>query len=203
MSTPYEASGRTRQKQRTRAALTDAARTLVASGITPTIDDVADATGISRAVVYRYFPNRLAMLAAAHPFTGRHSLLPDDPPGDPAARLEIVVDTLIRIVLDTEAQQRTMLRLSLEAAPTERADLPLRRGRAIGWIAEALAPLHAQLSEHAVHRLVLAVRSAVGIEALVWLTDVAGLDSEAAAALMSWSAQAMLHAALTSAPPTG
>ncbi|KAA0017004.1 TetR/AcrR family transcriptional regulator [Antrihabitans cavernicola] len=203
MSTPYEASGRTRQKQRTRAALTDAARTLVASGITPTIDDLADATGISRAVVYRYFPNRLAMLTAAHPFTGRHSLLPEDPPGDPAARLEIVVDTLIRIVLDTEAQQRTMLRLSLEAGPIERADLPLRQGRAIGWIAEALSPLHAQLSEQAVHRLVLAVRSAVGIEALVWLTDVAGLDSEAAAALMSWSAQAMLHAALTSAPPMG
>jgi hypothetical protein len=52
-----------------------------------------------------------------------------------------------------------------------------------------------------VHRLALAVRSATGIEALVWLTDVAALPRDEALALMRWSAHALLHAALTDGPP--
>jgi hypothetical protein len=47
-----------------------------------------------------------------------------------------------------------------------------------------------------VHRLALAIRSATGIESLVWLTDIAGLSREDSADLMRWSARAMLRAAL-------
>jgi hypothetical protein len=115
--------------------------------------------------------------------------------------LEVVIRAFTHLIVETEAQQRTMLRLSLEADPVERAALPLRQGRAIAWIEEALAPLHEQLAEEEIHRLVLAIRSAVGIEALAWLTDVASLTREEAVAIMSWSAQALLHAALTWTPP--
>jgi len=79
--------------------------------------------------------------------------------------------------------------------------LPLRQGRAILWIHEALEPVRSQLSEEEVHTLVLAVRSAVGIEALAWLTDVGHLTREEAVKLMCWSAQALLHAALTATAP--
>lgn len=106
-----------------------------------------------------------------------------------------------RLIVDTEAQQRAMLRLSLEADDQQRAALPLRQGRAIGWIQEALAPLDGQLSDQDRHRLVLAIRSAVGIEALAWLTDVARLTHDEAITLMRWSAHALLHASLTSGPP--
>ncbi len=201
MALPYEVTGRTEQKQRTRTALVAAARQLVASGLAPTVELAAAAAGISRTAAYRYFPNQRALLAAAHPETGVLSLLPPDPPEDAAARLQAVVGTFIRLIVETEAQQRTMLRLSLEADPVEREALPLRQGRAIGWIAEALSPLRGRLSDEAIHQLVLAIRSATGIEALVWLTDVAGLTRDQAVALMSWSAQALLHAALTSGPP--
>jgi len=202
VSTPYEVTGRTRQKQRTRDALVDAARRLVALGVTPTVEQAAAAAGISRTAAYRYFPNQRALLVAAHPETGTRSLLPTDPPEDPAARLEAVVRAFTHLIVDTEAQQRTMLRLSLEADPVERAALPLRQGRAIGWIDEALSPLRDQLSEQAMRQLVLAIRSAIGIEALAWLTDVANLTREEAVRLMSWSAQALLHAALTWKPPS-
>ena len=88
-----------------------------------------------------------------------------------------------------------MLRLSLEpGAPP--GDHPLRQGRAVGWIAEALSPLQTVLPEGDLMRLVLAIRSATGIEALVWLTDVAGLSREDATALMRGSAQALLRSAL-------
>ena len=203
VSTPYEVNGRTAQKRRTRDALVAAARELVAAGDTPTVEAAAAAADISRTTAYRYFPNQRSLLAAAHPETTAASLLPPDPPDDPALRLEAVVRAFTEIILDTEAQQRTMLRLSLEADPAEGGDLPLRQGRAIGWIAEALLPLRGTLSDQAIRQLVLAIRSATGIEALAWLTDVAGLSRGDAADLMRWSAQALLRAALTGLPPGG
>ena len=77
------------------------------------------------------------------------------------------------MTIDNEPQLRTALRLSLEPGAEE--ELVLRQGRVIGWLEEALEPLQGELSSAELRRLVLAIRSACGIEALVWLTDVAGL----------------------------
>ncbi len=78
--------GRTRQKQRTRAALIAAARALVARGVTPTVEDAAAAAGVSRTTAYRYFPNQRAIVVAAHPEVDARSLLPDDVPAGCRAR---------------------------------------------------------------------------------------------------------------------
>jgi AcrR family transcriptional regulator len=202
MSTPYELGGRSAQKIRTRDALIAAARDLVAAGVTPTIEDAAAAAAISRTTAYRYFSNKRALLVAAHPETAATSMLPANPPQDPAARLDAVVGNFSAMILDTEAQQRTMLRLSLEAEGVERDALPLRHGRAIAWIAEALDSLRGDLSDEQLHQLVLSVRATIGIEALVWLVDVAGLSRNDAVILMRWSAQALLQQATTAPPPT-
>ena len=196
MSIPYEAVGRTRQKERTRGALIAAARDIVTQGRTPTVEDAAAAASISRTTAYRYFPNQPALLVAAHPETESPSLLAEDAPEDPAARLDAVIEEFTRVIVDTEAQQRTMLRLSLDPDAKAREPLLLRQGRAIGWIEEALAPLRVQMSDAELRRLVLAVRSATGIEALVWLTDIAGLSRPEAVELMRWSAAALLRSAL-------
>ena len=192
----YELNGRIAQKRRTREALIAAARELVSQGQAPTVEAAAEAASISRTTAYRYFPNQRALLAAAHPETAAESLLPEDPPSDVAARLDIVVAAFTRMIVDTEAQQRTMLRLSLEADPVERSQLPLRQGRAIKWIEEALAPLQPDMSASELRRLAIAIRSATGIEALAWLTDVADLSRDNATDLMRWSARALLDAAL-------
>jgi AcrR family transcriptional regulator len=192
----YERNGRTAQKRRTREALIAAARELVAGGVTPTVEAAAEAASISRTTAYRYFPNQRILLAAAHPETAADSLLPEDAPDDAASRVDLVVASFTRMIVETEPQQRTMLRLSLEADPVERSQLPLRQGRAIKWIEEALAPLQPEMSASELHRLAIAIRSATGIEALVWLTDVAGLSRDDATDLMRWSARALLDAAL-------
>jgi hypothetical protein len=96
-----------------------------------------------------------------------------------------------------------MLRLSLDPDPRERGELPLRKGRAIVWIGEALSPLRGLMVERDLKRLILAIRSAVGIEALVWLTDVAGLSRKEAVQLMRWSAGALLRSALAESGTTG
>jgi AcrR family transcriptional regulator len=200
MSTPYERSGRTGQKQRTRGDLIAAARELVArGGLPPTVEDVAAAASISRTPAYRYFPNQKALLVAAHPETAASTLLPPDIGDDPEVRLRAAVESFIRLIVDTEPQQRTMLRLSLEpdSAP---GDLPLRQGRAITWFEDALAPLRRRLPEAALHKLAVAVRNTTGIESLVWLTDVAGLSRDEAVELMQWSAQALLHQTLADHP---
>ncbi len=186
---------------RTRNELIAAARALVAAGgSAPTVEEAAAAAFVSRTTAYRYFPNQKALLIAAHPETETASLLPPDAGDDPEDRLLAAVTAFIQLVLDTEHQQRTMLRLSLEPdAP--RTELPLRKGRAIGWFEDALAPLAPRLTEPGVHRLAVAIRSAVGIESLVWLTDVAGIPRDQAAELMQWSARALLRHALTNGLP--
>lgn len=201
MSTPYVDGGRSAQKARTRAALVGAARALVAAGVTPTVEEAAEAAAISRTTAYRYFPNKRALLLAAHPEIGATSMLPVDAPADPAARLEAVVGNFTAMILDTEAQQRTMLRLSLESTPAEAEALPLRQGRAIGWLTEALDGLRDELSAEELGQLVRAIRATIGIEAVVWLVDIAGLSREDAAALTRWSAAALLARARTVPPP--
>ncbi len=201
MSTGYEHGGRTYQKQRTRDAMVAAARDLVLQGLTPTVEQAADAARVSRATAYRYFPNQRSLLVAAHPEIETQSLLPADAPDDPVIRLDLAMQALTRMIVDTESQQRTMLRLSLEEDAGHGDELLLRQGRAIRWIEEALAPLESRLSGAELRRLALAIRSAVGIEALVWLTDVAGLDRDEATEIMRWSAGAMLQRALTANAP--
>src|ERR1700712_232956 len=94
MSISYEKTGRTNQKARTRDALVGAARELMAAGATPTVEQAAAAASIARATAYRYFPNQRALLSATFPELAGTSLLGDSPPGDPEARLQIVVDAI-------------------------------------------------------------------------------------------------------------
>jgi AcrR family transcriptional regulator len=203
MSTSYERSGRAKQKTRTRNELIAAARSLVArGGSAPTVEEAAAAASISRTTAYRYFPNQKALLIAAHPETESVSLLAPDASDDPEERLVGAVTAFTQLVIESEQQQRTMLRLSLEADTPSR-DLPLRKGRAIAWFEDALAPLRPRMSEHDIHRLAIVVRSAVGIESLVWLTDVAGIPRDQAAQLMQWSALALLRHAVANGLPNG
>lgn len=187
--------GRTRQKQRTRSALIAAAQKLVADGKSPTVEEAAEAAQISRTTAYRYFRNQAELLAASHPEIGKASLLPRHAPEGAEERLDIVIEEIGRFLLAREPQYRTMLRLSLDGT-TPRDSLVLRQGRAIGWIEDALAPLRSALAPEVLHRLVLAIRSATGIEAFVWLVDVAGLSRREAVKTIRWSARALLAGAL-------
>jgi len=192
----YEKTGRRQQKARTREALLDATRALLAEGAAPTVEDAAARASISRATAYRYFPNKRALLAAAQPRLEAESMLGEDPPADPEERLAAVVDAIIAMTLETEPALRAMLRLSLEPGGHDPEELPFRKGRRVGWIEDALEPLRERMRRREFDRLVLAIAAGVGIDSLVWLTDVAGLSREEAADLMSWSAKALLHTAL-------
>lgn len=202
MSSNYEQHGRTSQKVRTREALLAATRSLLAEGRTPTVEEAAVSASVSRATAYRYFPNALSLLRAAHPEMDASTMLPSDASDDPAERLDAAVASFTAMIVRTEAQQRAMLRLSLESDSVERSALPLRQGRAVGWFLEALEGVGDEMSDSERRRVVFAVRATTGIEALVWLTDIAGLSRAEAVALMRWTAQAILERSLHTPPPT-
>lgn len=196
MPIPYETTGRTNQKSRTREALIDAARELLAEGLTPRVEDAAAHSGISRTTAYRYFPNQRSLLLAAQPQLQPDTLLPEDAPAEPRARMTNFMIAFTDYNLRYEPQLRSALRLSLEQ-PAGADDRPLlRRGRAVGWIEDALRPL--EVSHPAVdrHRLAVAIRSATGIETLIWLLDIAGQSHEQAAVTVRETALALLDAAL-------
>ncbi len=196
MDVPYLHTGRTSQKARTREALISAARQLLARGITPTIEASAAEASIGRTTAYRYFPNSRALLAATFPEIELRSLLGEDPPEDPMARLEIMAENLTRRIIEHEPEYRAQLRLALEGEPADGESLPLRVGRRIEWVEDALAPLRGRMPQSEVRRLVYGIGANLGIEALVWLTDMAGLSSEEAVEVMLSNARTLLRSAL-------
>ena len=195
MSSGYLQTGRTNQKRRTRAALISAARELLAAGESPTVEQAADRAAVSRTTAYRYFANQRELIVAVYPHLDAPSLLDDDTSADPLARLDVALEHLTDQLVTYEPELRAQLRLSLEAGH-DAADLPLRQGRAIAWFEDALAPARDRLTAKEIHRLALAIRSACGIEALVWLTDVGGLSRDDAVELMRGSARTLAAAAL-------
>jgi AcrR family transcriptional regulator len=199
-SLPYEHQGRTAQKARTRAAIVDAAVELIARGESASIEAAAALAGVGRGTAYRYFPNQRALLTAAHPRATAESMLPRDAPSDPLERLDLVVRGITRMTRATEPALRTMLRLSLDDEADRPRDLPLRVGRRLVWVGEALAPLAGRLDDERLDALTVAIAAVCGIEVFVWLRDIAALSAEDAADLQRWIADALCREGADGAP---
>lgn len=206
-NTSWEEEGRINQKRRTRAAVVAATRELLRQGKTPSIAEAADAALVSRATAYRYFPTQEYLLSEAaleSAKTDINDLLEMFAPSDdPAIRLDAVVQTLQQVTIENEAAFRTLLHLSLqsrtEGGPNrEVTEERLRGGRRIDWIEEALAPLGNSFEKHPAtfRRLVAALSLCMGIEALIVLQDVCGLEAAPAVDVSRWVAQALLQAGL-------
>lgn len=195
MAVSYHATGRTGQKSRTRTALIDGARAMLARGEAPTVEGAGAEAGVGRATAYRYFPTVAELVAATFPHVEQASLLGDDPPEDPLDRLRLVVEDHTARILRYEAEMRAALRLSLDGRA---GDLPMHRGLRTAWVEDALAPLAGTLSPEELRRAVMGIAAGIGIEAFAWLTDVAHLGREEAVAVMCDGALAHLRGALSS-----
>jgi AcrR family transcriptional regulator len=190
MAVSYENTGRTQQKSRTRHSLLEAARLLISRGVTPTVEQAATAASISRPTAYRYFPSQRALLTAAYPELAVSSLLPLAAPEDPPARLDLLSEAVVRLLLQNELALRTMLRLSLESEGEPRG------ARRIAWVEDALAPMKSKLEPERYHRLVMSVAVVLGIEAFIWLVDSAGLQRNEAATILRFAARELLRSSL-------
>ena len=180
------------QRRRNRQALLDAAQALMAEGRTPSVTDAADRADISRATAYRYFssPEQLQNEAALDLIARRLEGFSAE--AATGGGVEDAAASLVRQVhemsMENEAAFRTMLRLSLEAAPQRRG------ARRLGWIGVLLADT--RLEPETRRRLTQALSILCGIEAQVVLKDVCGASDREARKTLQWAARALVRQAL-------
>jgi AcrR family transcriptional regulator len=191
---------------RTRRLLMTTARELLRSGEPLTVQAVAERSGVSRATAYRYFPSNESVAV--------HATMPmsDDPLTDPdlpdttsevapdlPSRAAALVRRMGEWAFDHERELRILLRLSL----TDGTGRPVvsRRPRTSRdrWIAALLSDLADTVPQEAKDRLAIALIPLFGSDAVVWLTDMAGLEREAALAQLEWMARTLVAGTLAEA----
>ncbi len=195
---------RSAQKRRTRRAILAAAVELMRRGETPTARGVAEVAEVSLRTVYHYFPNQERLLTEAAMEGVRAEVehaLADADADDVWARLDTLVDEGLRSSLEREVELRTVIRLTVEQRLAEAQDgvpreAPLRGGRRVEWIETALMPVRADLGDERYERLVSALAVVVGIDALLVLRDIRGLDRDAIGTVSRWMARVLLRDSL-------
>lgn len=209
MNDRWMKGGRVNQKRRTRNALLDAATDIIKNGGTPTISECAKKAYISLATAYRYFPSQTALLAEV-PFYMR---VPSSEEvfGSSASRplavedrVELVASALHQICFEDERSARMYLRLSLErwllaqesAEWSEKDNLTTRQARRLQLIEVALEPVENQLGVDKLDLLRSALAVVIGLESMIALTDVVGLNQDEAKKVTSWAARSLVRAAL-------
>lgn len=187
-------SQRANQKERTRAAIVDAARELTTTGADVTMPAVAKAARVSEATAYRYFPDLVTLLRESVAGTwpsAAEALAPMAENSDPVARIGFATEFLLRRVLRYQGAVRAMISASI-TRPDWAATRP---GRRFGLIDEALAPVTNSPNPEAFAQLKRDLAIVVSAEALFTLTDLCGLDPETAIASAVHTAKTITEAA--------
>jgi AcrR family transcriptional regulator len=177
-------AGRVQQKERTRRAIAEAARELMASGAEVTMPGVAAEAGVSEATAYRYFPDLVTLLrdAVRDTWPPAEELLGPELDGvdDLAERVARATRAFCARTLRQERAVRSLVAASLTGASDAR---PAHRFEVIDY---ALAPMPAGPDREALVRSLAVVISA---ESLFTLLDLCGLDPDAATASLAATAR--------------
>jgi AcrR family transcriptional regulator len=187
---------------RTRRALIEAAAELVAENHTPSVADAAERALVSRATAYRYFPSQQALLieVQADASQPEFSELLAEAGDDPTARVSVMARTLTRMVLADEALYRNQIRAIQDLWFSRHGDddIPVREGRRLAWIEAALEPLAKRLPRARASVLRHALTAVLGVDAVLALRDISGLDAKAIEDTLVWTAAAAVQAAMAS-----
>jgi AcrR family transcriptional regulator len=185
---------------RTKEQLLRAASGLIRSlGHVPSIGEVAQAAGVSRATAYRYFSSRSKLIAAVvdsslGPVRRFESRLENVD-----ARLAELFGTSFVRFTEFEPQMRSALQLSLEHEALQAAgrldEEPYRRGYRVDILRRTFAPLRRTMPAAAVDRLCKAMSLLYGIEPYVILKDIWACDNEEIGRIALWMANALLRQA--------
>lgn len=209
MDTDLQGDPRANQKARTRAAIVEAAQRLSAEGEAPTVAQAAEEAGVSRATAYRYFPTREALQVEGEDITpdvaSIEEILAELESDDVATRLLRLLDSFNPIALGEEEHFRralwvyldTWLRSSRE--PSEGGEPPaVREGRRMRWLDQALEPAR-DLTGDRRRYLKAALALTLGIDSIVIMKDVCGLEDDEALDVLRWAATVLLRAGLDEA----
>jgi AcrR family transcriptional regulator len=195
---------RSAQKRRTRRAILAAALEMMQRGETPSVSAVAAVAEVSRRTVYLYFPTQEQLLTEAALEAVRlrvEETLDLAESDDVETRLDTLVRAALESSIESEVPLRTLVRITVERRLDEAKggpslDAPLRGGRRIEWIESALAPVRERLGDERFERLVSALAMVIGLEALLVLRDIRGLDQAEMEEVSRWATRALLRASL-------
>jgi AcrR family transcriptional regulator len=180
--------------------LLDEAVRLVRRGRIPSVAEVAQSAGVSRATAYRYFPNIEALLVEAPLDTAApdwEALFAGDASSDPEERVDRAEAAMHRMVFDNEGAIRLMLSAAVVRAAGEAGEnVPYRQNRRTPLIEAALAPARGRFKKASYSRLRAALAMIFGSESMVVFRDVLRLDEKTARAVKSWAVRALVRAAL-------
>lgn len=174
---------------------------LMQSGATPSVSEVAEAAGVSRATAYRYFPSQAALVEAVVD-EALGPILTWKPVGENAAkRVAGLIDTGLPRIEAFEATFKAALKLSLEQwarghAGTLGEEQAFRRGHRVDLLKTALQPLEGKISSQSLDRLAQGLSLVFGVETLTVLKDIWKLDGQETKSVAQWAAGALVQAAL-------
>ena len=184
--------------------LLDEAVHLVRRGRIPSVAEVAQSAGVSRATAYRYFPSRSKLVSAviAEALAPVRRAVPQG--GDAKERLHELLDRTYSRFHDFEPHMRAALQLALEHQSLEAAGLleeePFRRGQRTEILATTISPLKKKLNSKSYQRLLKALAVVYGIEPMVILKDICGASDRETEAIVRWMMDALVDAASRDKP---
>src|SRR5262245_1841752 len=180
--------------------LLDEAVRMVRRGPIPSVAEVAQRAGVSRATAYRYFPSRSKLVSAviAEALGPVSRAVPRH--GDAKQRLHELLDRTYSRFAEYEPHMRAALRLALEHQSLEAAGLleeePFRRGQRREILATTLHPLKRKLKPRTYRRLLEALAVVYVIEPMIILKDICGATDRETEAVLRWMMDALVDAAL-------
>jgi AcrR family transcriptional regulator len=184
--------------------LLETAIRLMQEGIIPSVSDVAEAGEVSRATAYRHFPSQAALVQAVVDAALGPVLEWRSDSDEPAERVASLFASAFPRLLHYEATHRAALSQALDQwarrqAGTLGAEAPIVRGKRKALIADALSPLAGALPRPAFDKLAQSLSLIFGIEAIIVLKDIWGLDDAGVRRLALWAAAALVGAAMAEA----
>jgi AcrR family transcriptional regulator len=188
-------------RARTRRLMLETATRLMQAGVTPSVSEVAEAAEVSRATAYRYFPSQAALVQAVVDEGLGPILTWQSTSADAERRVADLFDTAMPRIEAFEATFKAALKLSLDQwarrqAGTLGGEPAFTRGHRVDLLKEAIAPLKGRLPPRDFKRLAQALSLIFGVEVLIVLKDIWGLDSRATRSVAQWAAGALVRAAV-------
>jgi AcrR family transcriptional regulator len=189
-------------RARMRRTLLTKAMEMMATGLTPSVAELAEAAEVSRATAYRYFPTQSALVAAVVDESLGPILEWKSESTDAVSRVDELLLHAFPRMEEYEVQLRAAILVSLQQGAQIRAgkggnEEPLVRGHRIELLSAAASPLRDKLGEERFQRVLHALSLVYGTEVFLVLKDIWHLEIEEILQTVRWTARAILRHAST------
>ena len=195
-------------RSQTLELLLQTALLMLEHGWFPSVTELAAASGVSRATAYRYFPSQAALASAVVEASLGPVLKWEPTNANIQDRVRELIDFTYPQFDQHEGALRAALQVSLQQWAHRRAghgsnEPQYERGNRKRILSRALEPIAGVLEPASYRRLTHALSVLYGVEPLVVLKDIFGLQIEEVQALVKWMSSALIEAALDEAALKG